>query len=113
MDNNKILLAVPTDNGISIFEKMLGMAKYFYIYRIDKKNNEFEFVETRLNIYRKTQQHLKTLDVYSLINDCRLILAKHIGKKGIERLKERDVELFFDKGNIEQALNNMEFYKEN
>jgi len=113
MDKNKMLIAVPTDNGKTIFEKMLGMAKYFNIYRINIKDNKFKFVEKRINPYQQTQQHLKTLDVYRIINDCPLILATHVGKKGIERLKNRDVELFFDKGNIEQALNNIGFNKDN
>lgn len=50
-------------------------------------------------------QHLKTMDVYNEINDCRLIISANIGKKGIERLRQKGVELFFRKGNIIEALN--------
>jgi len=34
-------------------------------------------------------QHLKTLDVYDLIDDCSIIISARIGKKGITRLQER------------------------
>ena len=104
MNKNKILIAVPSNNGITIFKKMLGMAMYFYIYNIDKSKQEFVFVEKRGNPYMQTQQHLKTLDVYELINDCQMILAANIGKNGIERLRDKGVELFFNKGNIQKAL---------
>lgn len=45
------------------------------------------------------------MDVYNEINDCRLIISANIGKKGIERLRQKGVELFFRKGNIIEALN--------
>lgn len=102
---NKILLAVPSNDGVTIFEKMLGMAKYFKIFRIKQNTHEFEFIEIRENPYQYTQQHLKTFDVYSLINDCQIILAANIGKKGVERLKTKGVEIIMKKGNIHTALN--------
>lgn len=104
MDKNKILVAVPSNDGETIFRKMLGMAKYFYIYQIDKSGQDFSFIEIRENPYSKTQQHLKTFDVYKLISDCRIILASYIGKKGSERLKNKGVELLYDTGSIQSAL---------
>jgi predicted Fe-Mo cluster-binding NifX family protein len=97
-------LAVPTNDGINIFPKMLGMAKYLFIYEIGNKDR-FELVEKRNNPYEKTMQHLKTLDFYNLINDCSVIISSHIGKKGVERLQERGMNLLFLKGNIEEAFN--------
>jgi ubiquinone/menaquinone biosynthesis C-methylase UbiE/predicted Fe-Mo cluster-binding NifX family protein len=97
------LVAIPSNDGITIFPKMLGMAKYMYIYAIEKEGN-FKFIEKRTNPYEKTLQHLKTLDVYELIDDCDIILSASIGKNGIERLKEKRMNLFFKKGNIQEAL---------
>ncbi|MFO7891048.1 MAG: NifB/NifX family molybdenum-iron cluster-binding protein [bacterium] len=96
-------IAVPTNDGILIFPKMLGMAKEMYIYKIIN-NKHFELIEIRANPYEHTMQHLKTLDVYDLINDCSAIISAHIGKKGITRLEEKGMKLFFKKGNIEEAL---------
>lgn len=105
MKNNSdsFLVAVPSNDGINIFPKMLGMAKYFFIYKI-RSNSQFTFIEKRLNPYETTMQHLKTMDVYTVINDCKIIISANIGKKGIERLKQKGVELFFIKGNIREAL---------
>jgi len=100
------LVAVPSNDGINIFPKMLGMAKYMFIYE-RKKGGEFKFIEKRTNPYEKTLQHLKTLDVYDLINDCEIILSERIGKKGIQRLQDRGVKLFFKKGNIQEALTDL------
>ena len=98
--------AVPTNDGINIFKGMLGQAENFNIYEIDNKGN-YRLIEKRLNPYVKTLQHLKTLDVYNLIDDCSIILSAKIGKKGIERLKERNVSLIFRKGEIESAVNDI------
>jgi len=100
------LVAVPSNDGINIFPKMLGMAKYMFIYE-RKKGGEFKFIEKRTNPYEKTLQHLKTLDVYDLVNDCEIILSARIGKKGIQRLQDRGVKLFFKKGNIQEALTDL------
>ncbi|MBN1926614.1 MAG: hypothetical protein JW798_12340 [Prolixibacteraceae bacterium] len=100
-----VLVAVPTNDGETIFPKMLGMAKYFYIYK-STYGMPIEFVEKRPNPYETTMQHLKTLDVYNVINDCDIIIFAFIGKKGIERLKEKGAKLLFKKGAIQEALNN-------
>ena len=101
--NKPTKIAIPTNDGINIFPKMLGMAKYMYIYKI-KSGNKFSLIEKRSNPFAGTMQHLKTLDVYELIDDCSIIVSAHIGKKGITRLQERGMQLFFKKGKIEQAL---------
>jgi len=98
-----VKIAIPTNDGINIFPKMLGMAKYMFIYEIEN-GDRFKLVEKRNNPYANTMQHLKTLDVYDLIDDCSDIISAHIGKKGVKRLKERGMKLFFLKGNIEEAL---------
>lgn len=93
MDNNlnkHVFIAIPTNDGIAIFPEMLGMAKYFYIYTTTD-GRQFTLIEKRNNPFEKTMQHLKTLDVYSVINDCKIIIAALIGKKG----------------NIEKVLKNM------
>ena len=97
-----VKIAIPTNDGVTIFPKMLGMAKTIYIYKII--NNSFIFVEERNNVYEKTMQHLKTLDVYELIKDCEIIISSKIGKKGIERLEDKGLKLFFRKGEIRKAL---------
>ncbi len=106
---NIIRVAIPTNDGISIFPRMLGMAKEIFIYEIENRK-QFRLIEKRTNPYESTLQHLKTLDVYDLIRDCRIIISARIGKKGIERLRKRGMKLFFKKGNIEKALN--EFIRE-
>jgi predicted Fe-Mo cluster-binding NifX family protein len=104
MDKNApFLIAVPTSDGKIIFPKMLGMAKYFYVYRTEE-GQPYELIEKRINPYETTQQHLKTLDVYEVISDCRIIIAALIGKKGITRLQELGMELFFRTGDIQEAL---------
>jgi len=99
-----LLIAVPTNDGITVFPKMLGMAKYFNIYSTTD-GKQFKFVEKRVNPYETTMQHQKTLDVYAVIRDCEIIISASIGKKGIERLKDKGVNLFFKKGEIHGALN--------
>ena len=100
-----LLIAVPTNDGKAIFPKMLGMARYFYIYTLTD-DNQFILVEIRPNPYETTMQHLKTFDIYMLINDCEVIIATLIGKKGIGRLQEKGIKLYFQKGDIEEALSN-------
>ena len=99
----RIRIAVPTNDEINIFPKMLGMAKYLFIYEIENREC-FKLIERRNNHFAATMQHLKTLDVYDLINDCSIIISAHIGKKGITRLQEKGMRLFFEKGNIRKAL---------
>jgi len=91
-------IAVASNNGKEIFKGMLGMARAFYIYKNNNKN--FEFFEKRDNPYEKSLQHLKTLDVYELINDCSTVIAGKIGKKGIDRLKDRGMNVFICEGKI-------------
>ena len=104
MNNSKpVLIAVPTNDGTTVFPKMLGMASSFYIYEtLDSK--QFTLAERRGNPYETTMQHLKTLDVYTVISDCEVIVPASIGKKGIERLKAKGVKLFFRKGKINETL---------
>jgi predicted Fe-Mo cluster-binding NifX family protein len=99
-----LLIAVPTNDGITVFPKMLGMAKYFNIYSTTD-GKQFTFIEKRANPYETTMQHQKTLDVYAVIRDCEIIISALIGKKGVERLKDRGVKLYFKKGEIKEVLN--------
>ena len=101
-----VLIAIPTNDGITIFPKMLGMAKYFYIYTLTG-DRQFTLVEKRSNPYEITMQHLKTLDVYTVINDCEVVIAALIGKKGIGRLQGKGIKLSFRKGDIRDALNSV------
>jgi len=82
------------------------MAKYMFIYEIEN-GSKFRLIEKRANPYESTMQHLKTLDVYDLINDCSIIISSHIGRKGVTRLQERGMKLFFRKGNIQRALDDI------
>ena len=97
-----IRIAVPTNDEVNIFPKMLGMADKVFIYEIN--GGQIKLIEKRYNPYAKTQQHLKTLDVYELLHDCEIIISAHIGKKGIQRLQERGIKLMYKKGNIQKAL---------
>jgi len=81
---------------------MLGMAGKMFIYELN--GGQIKWVENRNNPYAKTQQHLKTLDVYGLLQDCVIIISAHIGKSEIQRLQERGVKLIYKKGNIHKAL---------
>jgi predicted Fe-Mo cluster-binding NifX family protein len=96
-------IAIPTNDGITIFPGMLGMAKEIFIYDV-VDGKMFILIKNRTNPYELTRQHLKTLDVYDLISDCSVIISGHIGKKGITRLQERRMELFLTKGNIQNTL---------
>lgn len=104
--NMPVLIAIPTNDGQTIFPKMLGMAKYFFIYKTHD-GRQFELVEKRYNSYESSMQHLKTLDVYTVINDCMVIISALIGKKGIERLQKKGIKLYFRKGDIQEALNSV------
>ena len=64
-------------------------------------------IEERPNPYAQTMQHLKTLDVYNLIDDCSVILSSKIGKAGIDRLEERNMRLLFRRGNIHEQLDDI------
>jgi len=103
---NSVRIAIPTNDGINIFPGMLGMAKEMFIYEIEN-GTQFRLFEKRTNPYESTMQHLKTLDVYEILQDCGIIISAKIGKKGIQRLRERGMKLFFRKGNIQEALINV------
>jgi len=100
--NTHTLIAVPTNDEVTIFPKMLGMADKMFIYELN--GEKLKLLEKRNNPYAKTQQHLKTLDVYDLLHDCVIIVSAYIGKKGIQRLEDRGVKLLYKKGNIQKAL---------
>jgi len=102
-DDAPVLLAVPTSDGQTIFSNMLGRAKYFYVYTLEN-GKHYHFLEKRDNPYAITNQHLKTLDVYTIISDCKIIVSAFIGKKGIQRLREKGVMLIFKQGSISNAL---------
>jgi predicted Fe-Mo cluster-binding NifX family protein len=101
-ENTYIRIAVPTNDEVNIFPKMLGMADKMFIYELN--GGQIKRVEKRNNPYAKTQQHLKTLDVYELLHDCVIIISARIGKKGIQRLQKRGVKLIYKKGNIQKVL---------
>ena len=98
-------IAVPTNDGTTIFPGMLGRAKIMHIYDLDESGH-VRLIEERVNHYSETMQHLKTLDVYDLLRDCSFIISGKIGKKGIDRLKNKGVELIFRQGSIHDALEN-------
>lgn len=102
-ESKKKKVAVATDDGETIFPKMFGQAAYFHIYTVGE-NGVYSFEEQRENRYQTTLQHLKTLDVYDEVSDCQGLLSAHIGKRGRERLSELGVKLFFAKGKIAAAL---------
>ena len=85
---------------------MLGRARRFYIYELVHKG-KIRFIEIRVNPYVSTNQHLKTLDVYELLKDCPVIISACIGKRGVERLEQRGVKLFFRGGEIKEVLNEL------
>jgi len=103
MQKKNIRIAIPTNNGKTIFSGMLGRAKYFYVYKMSPEGQSI-CIDKRKNPYETSLQHLKTLDVYEVIHDCSIIIAHKIGKKGIERLKERGVVLYFMHGTINDAF---------
>ena len=103
--NSKMKIAVPTNDGENIFPKMLGKAKEFYIYKFE--NNKIRLLEKRNNPFENTLQSLKTLDVYDIIRDCDIIFSHKIGSKGIKRLEERGLKLFWGIGKISDVLENI------
>ncbi len=96
-------ISIPTNDQKTIFPGMLGRSKGFAIYALDDSGH-FRFIEWRENPYENTLQHNKTLDVYHLIDDCKVIIAAKIGKNGRAQLKEMGVELYFTQGEITSAL---------
>ena len=108
-----LLIAFGTDDGKKLNDNHVGMARFYLVYNFSEGNEEF--IEKRNNPYENTMQHLKTLDVYELINDCDIIISGNIGKKGIKRLEEKGMKLFFRNGKIMDGLTNLlkkeKFYK--
>ena len=100
---NRIRIAIPTNDGINVFQGMLGRANKMFIYEV-KNGMQFRLIEKRNNSFANTMQHLKTIDVYELLRDCAIIISGNIGRKGIKRLQERGMKLLFKKGNIQEAL---------
>lgn len=98
-----MIIAVPSNDGINIFNGMLGMAKSFLIFQITHENH-IKLIEKRYNPYEKTLQHMKTIDIYNILDDCDVILSSKIGKKGISRLERKNIKLIFGKGKIEERL---------
>ncbi|MCD6117574.1 methyltransferase domain-containing protein [bacterium] len=103
----KIAVASNIDRE-TIFPKMFGQAPLFAIYTFSPDTG-FELSEFRKNIFEKTLQHQKTFDVYNLVNDCQAVVSAKIGKKGIERLNQLGVSLFFNQGSIKHALKDTAF----
>ena len=96
-------LAVATDEqGKEIFPKMFGQAPFFDLYLLE--DSRFQFLEKRKNIYQKTLQHEKTLDVYGEVPECQALLARRIGRQGQKRLREKGVRMFFEEGSVSAAL---------
>ena len=102
-------IAIPTNDGETIFQKMFGMAKEFHIYEII--DSDIRFLEKRNNPFESTLQHLKTLDVYDLISDCDIIISNKIGIKGIKRLEDRGMKIFFTDGKILNGLSKLKVRK--
>ncbi len=95
-------VAVATDDGETVFPKMFGRASFFYVYRWGEGVVEFE--GKRRNIHRDNFQHLKTYDVYRLVEDCNTIITGNIGKKGEARLEALGVNIIKFKGKLNDAL---------
>jgi predicted Fe-Mo cluster-binding NifX family protein len=70
-----VLIAIPTNDGTTIFKKMHGMAKYFYIYKTEDKK-QFILIDKRFNPHETTMQHLKT--VFSYIQNIWLLKSTGI-----------------------------------
>ena len=92
-------IAVATADRKTIFKGMLGQAPYFHIYEVNRQG-AISFREKRENPFARTMQHLKTLEVYRVIEDCALFVSRRIGKKGIQRLRDRGIALHFAEGEI-------------
>lgn len=102
---DKFRLAVASDDGLEVFPRMFGRAGYFFVYEV--KNGSPVFMEKRTNIHRDNFQHLKTYDVYRLVDDCNTIITGNIGKKGEARLSSLGVRIIKFKGKVEEALKNL------
>jgi len=98
----KIAVAV-NDDEKTICPKMFGMAPKLAVYTYSPADG-FRLLEVRPNPYEKTMQHQKTFDVYDLVHDCQALLSAHIGKRGIARLQDMGVRLFFAKGSVKDNL---------
>lgn len=92
------LVAVSSNDGYTISKGMFGKAKFFNIYEICR--GSYKFVERRDNPFKDTFQHLKTLDVYGIVNDCPLIISSAIGPRGQKRLHKKGVKMYFREGRI-------------
>ena len=99
-------VAVATDDGDTINKGMFGRAEFFDIYEICRGSSVF--IERKVNPYKDTFQHLKTLDVYKIVDDCPLIISYSIGPKGQERLHKMGVKMYFKEGKIPEVLESLE-----
>ncbi len=105
-------VAVASKDGKRIFRGMFGQSPYFFIYAHTTHTSEIANRGSRIklkrmvkNRYSKTLQHLKTYDVYNEVAECQAIIAKSIGKKGQQRLRELGVRLILNPPEeIEEAL---------
>ncbi len=97
-------IAVATDDFETIPNKMLGRARFYAIYTWNE-NGVVRFVEKRPNPYEKTLQRGKTFDVLQVLSDCRVFISRHIGKRGIERIRNAGVDVFLtSEKSIEKAI---------
>lgn len=97
-------IAIPTDDFQTIPKKMLGRAKYFAIYQTDPNGNS-QLIEKRNNPYELTLQRGKTFDVMNVLADCQVVISRHIGKKGIDRMRKAGFSVILTKqSTIENAL---------
>ncbi len=125
LELRKKMVAVASEDGINVFRGMFGQPPYFFIYtydetysqrgnhentqttNINKKDRSHPFKLSRMvkNQYSNTLQHLKTYDVYNEVAECQAIIARSIGKKGQQRLKELGIEVILNPPEkIEEAL---------
>mgnify|MGYP000026363190 CR=1 FL=1 len=100
----KIGVAVNEGEKI-IFPGMLGQAPKFAVYSF-AADKGIELLEIRHNPYEKTLQPQKTFEVYKLIHDCQAVLSARIGKRGIPRLRDLGVKLFFARGLVQEFFQN-------
>jgi predicted Fe-Mo cluster-binding NifX family protein len=89
---NDFLIAFGTDDGKSLNDDHVGMAKYFYVYRFcgDKK----EFVEKRENVKFKGDESIKHGDpkkakaTSSVLEDIDVVVGKKFGPNIVRLLKK-------------------------
>ncbi len=122
LELRKKTVAVASEDGVYIFNGMFGQSPYFFIYTYEgnypsgknKKNDRstksskdpFKLTRMVKNQYSNSLQHLKTYDVYNEVPECQAIIARSIGTKGQQRLKELGIELILKPPpKIEEALN--------